>query len=130
RAIHEKPASTFSPRAPETSPDEIAYGRGRPEAVPGAKLLERRRRKGPVAVQVLGVDAGGDEENVDPHLERAGDVGAHRVADRERVDRRMRLARIDRLTAHLLIALRERARAINQRIAALHDEIGVGADHR
>ena len=79
------------------------------------------------------MNAGGDEQRVEPLAGGAGDIGAHRVADRQHprtrerrfsrrarrgqrgaIDRRVRLARIDRLAAERLVGLGQRAGAIDQ----------------
>ena len=48
---------------------------------------------------------------------------------RKVVDRRMGLAEVQRRAADLLVKLRERARAIDPRLAHVHDDVGIGAQH-
>ena len=49
--------------------------------------------------------------------------------ERRLVDRRMRLAAIKHLAAERRVGVGERAGAIDQRVAALDDDVGIGADH-
>ena len=100
-------------------------------------------------IELAAMDAVGDEQGVEPGRGGAGEIGAQRVADRQRprrrdrraaqrrdplqrrrVDRPMRLAGVDRLAAERLVELGERAGAIDELVAAMDDEIGIGADHR
>ncbi len=95
------------------------------------------------------MDAGGDEQAIDPERDRTLEVGAHRVADRQHaamrgvaaarlrrrghrlvVDRAIRLAGIDHVAALGGIAVRDRAGAVDQVLAALDHDVGIGADHR
>ena len=58
-----------------------------------AEHLGQRRRIGIVAVaQLLGVDAGGDEQAIDAEIGRAFQIGAHRIADRQHAAERGRAA--------------------------------------
>ena len=60
----------------------------------------------------------------------AGDAArAGRGGERGLVDRPVRLAGIEHLAALLAVEIGDRSRAIEQRVAALHDEIGIGAHH-
>ena len=101
------------------------------------------------AMHLVAMDAGADEQRVEPLPHGARDVGAHAVADGQRprrfdrpaqrrlrgrqrraVDRRIGLAGVNRLAAQFLIAPGERARAVDQRRAPMDDEVGIGADER
>ena len=92
--------------------------------------------------------AAGDEQRIGARCNAAGNIGAHRIANRQGacrrdcrlayfmghredaiVDRRTRLAGPDYFAARLLIALRDCAGAIDQVVAAFHDKIGIGANH-
>src|SRR5258708_6697712 len=90
------------------------------------------------------MDAGGDEQAVDPDAARAGKVGPQAVADGEDAalvdDAEQREAGVeergDRLAvpahapAERLVALRQRAGADGETPAMADDEVGIGADHR
>src|SRR4029079_10147935 len=97
------------------------------------QLVYRSRIELIDALEFLGMDAAGEEKTIDPETERAGEVGAHRISDRQYtvergwpaaalggerhgafIDRPVRLAVEDRLAAEFAIELRDRARAIDQ----------------
>ena len=94
------------------------------------------------------MDAGGDEQDVQPLGVGALDVGGHPVADAEHprardrtagqalglrdaqlIDGRMGLAGHDHLAAEGLVELGERAAAVDQPVAPLDHDVGIGADH-
>ena len=108
---------------------------------------EALRIDGAVGQRVVAVDAAGDEQHVEPGRLGAEHVGAEAVADGERaarrpaqrlragrkrgfVDRGIGLAGVDDLAAERLVSLAERARAIHEVVAAVDDQVGVGADER
>ncbi len=62
--------------------------------------------------------------------ERAAAAELRDLTLRRGVDRRMRLADEDRLAAELVVEPRERAGAVDEPVAALDDDVGIGADHR
>src|ERR1700744_828546 len=113
------------------------------------QFLERSGSELVDPLEFLGMNAPGDEEAVDAEAMRAGKVGAHGVADGEDtieldlvaamlggerdgalVDRPVRLAVEDHLATELAVELGDGAGAIDQPVAALDDDIGVGADQR
>src|SRR5579883_1134665 len=65
------------------SPDEIVDDRGRPQSVACGELLEGGVIDRVRAADLVAMNAGGDEQRVDSLRERAGYVGAHRIADRD-----------------------------------------------
>ena len=91
----------------------------------------------------------GTEQAIHAEGGRAGKVGADRIADREHaperrhlaaaqrgglgegrlINQRMRLAAIERLAAERDISVGQRPGAVDQGIAALDDDVGIGADH-
>ena len=95
------------------------------------------------------MNAPGDEERVESRSGGARDIGLHPVADGEHaalverraarplrkrqrpiIDRRIGLAGVDDRAANLLVPARERAGAIDERLAAMDDDVRIGADHR
>ena len=91
------------------------------------------------ALEFLGMDAAGEEKTIDSETERAGEIGSHRISDRQHavergrpaaafggqrhgafIDRPVRFAVEDRLAAEFAIELGDRARAIDQAVAALN----------
>src|SRR5205814_4365943 len=93
------------------------------------------------------MDAAGHEQAIDPETVSAGEIGAHGIADRENpvewnrvtlplggkldcalIDRPVRLAVENHLAAELAIEFGDRAGAIDQPVAALDDDVGIGAD--
>ena len=100
-------------------------------------------------LEFAGMNAADHEQAVDPERLRAGKVGPHAIADRQHavqrrrlaarcggqrhraiVDRTMRLAVEDHLAAEFAIQFGDRAGAIDQPVAALDHDIGIGADER
>ena len=99
-----------------------------------------------VAVQVCAMDAVGDKQgiNSDPHC--TGNVGFRTIANRQHaprvesparsfkpgprqiIDRPVRLAGHDAASAHLRVETRDRAGAIDQALAGVHNNVGIGAD--
>jgi hypothetical protein len=107
----------------------------------GVELIE--------AFEVFGMDASGHEQAIDPKTVGARQIRPHRIPDRENtveldrvalalggechgplIDRPVRLAVKDHLTAEFAIELGDGARALDQAVAAFDDDIGVGADQR
>src|SRR5919202_1426546 len=101
------------------------------------------------ALEFLRVDAAGDEQAVDAKTVSAGKIGAHGIADRQHmaqlgrmaaafggerhralIDRTVRLAVEYDLAAELAIEFGDRAGAIDQTVAALDDDVRIGADQR
>jgi len=95
----------------------------------------------------FGRDAAGDEERIEAFAEPSLDIGFKPVADGEnagirdfpperrdpvtckRIDGRPGLAEIEHLAAHFLVEPCQRAGAIEDRIAVMDDDIGIGAEH-
>src|SRR3954465_4614789 len=107
------------------------------------QLLDRGRIELVEAREFLGKDAAGEEKAVYSEAERAGEIGAHRIPDRQHtvergrpaaafggerhgafIDRPVRLAVEDRLAAEFAIELGDRTRAIDQAVAAFDDDVG------
>src|SRR6202162_4301151 len=101
------------------------------------------------ALEVLGVDAPGHEQAIDPEAVGAGQIRPDGIPDRQNaaewyrlaaalggkrdralVDRPVRLAVEDHFTAELEIEFGDGARAIDQPVAAFDDDVRVGADQR
>ena len=93
------------------------------------------------------MNAARDEQNVEPPRRRAAHVGREAVADgehppglasqrlrddaeREIVDRRMRLAGVGHGAAKRRVIARQRPRAIDEVGPAMDDDVGIGADER
>src|SRR3954464_2992085 len=106
------------------------------------QLLDRGRIELVDALEFLGMDAAGEEKTIDAETECAGEVGPHRIPDRQHtvergwpaapfggerhrafIDRPVRLAVEDRLAAQFSIELGDRARAIDQAVAAFDDDV-------
>ena len=95
------------------------------------------------------MDAGDHEQAIDAEGRRAFDIGAHRIADRQDatmfgafaarglgksqcllVDGTVRLASEDDVAACGRVEISDRARTIDELVAALDHDVGIGADHR
>src|SRR5438270_532572 len=95
------------------------------------------------------MNAAGYEQAIDPETMGAGEIGAHGIADRQNpfelnrptsplsgkldralIDRPVRLAIENHLAAELAIELGDGAGTIDQPVAALDDNVGIGADQR
>ena len=91
----------------------------------------------------------GDEQRVDAKVGRALQVRAHRIPDRQHpppivaaaaralgqrqrllVDRSIGFAGIEHLAAGGGVAVRDRAGAVDQPVAAFDHHVGIGADHQ
>src|SRR5829696_6529660 len=133
-----------------SAPDQMLAHADRPELVfaePSPHMLDLQAAGR--EAKLHGVDAARDEERVDAEPCGAGDVGTHGVADGEDavqgdsftaaqlrahrqgglVDRPVRLAGIIGAPADLLVCHGEGTGAPNEAIAALDDEVRIGADH-
>src|SRR5438128_11740140 len=101
------------------------------------------------ALKILGVDAARDEQAIDPEAVGARQIGAHGIPDGENavelnrmvlalggkrhgalIDRSVWLAIKDHFAAELAIEFGDGARAVDQAVAALDDDVGVGGDQR
>ena len=56
------------------------------------QLFHRGRIELVDALEFLGMDAAGEEKTIDSETERAGEVGPHRISDRQHTVERGRLA--------------------------------------
>src|SRR5579859_2811228 len=128
------------------SPLELAHQRAGRMA---EQFLDGSRIELIQAFELLGVNAARDEQAIDAKTMRAGEVGSHGIADGEHpaersrlappfgrqrhgalVDRTVRLAVENRLAAEFCVEFGDRARAIDQAVAAFDDDVGIGADQR
>src|SRR5262249_51136145 len=112
-----------------------------------ARRREDARQRGGVGIvlvaELLGVDACGHEQAIDAEGGGALEIGAHRIADRQQamalhraaargfgkderllVDRPIGLAGIDHLAARGRIGIGDRARAVDELVAALDHHVG------
>src|SRR6478609_8265939 len=113
------------------------------------QLLYRSRIELVDALEILGVNAAGYEQAIDPEAVGACQIGARRIPDGENavelnrmalalggerhgalIDRPVRLAVKNHFAAKLAIEFGDGARAIDQPVAAFDDDIGIGADQR
>ena len=95
-----------------------------------------------------GVDAGRDEQAIKPEVARSLQIGANRITDCEHaiaadlrtahglrhgerlfVDRSVRFAGVEHLSAERCINVSQCARAVNELLAALHHKVRIGAQH-
>src|SRR5262249_12317051 len=99
--------------------------------------------------EFFGMDASSYEQAINTESRCALEIGAHGVADGQHtmmlhalparalgkrhcllVDGAVGLAGKDDLTARRRVEVRDRARAIDELVAALDHDVGIGADHR
>src|SRR5215472_14121532 len=118
-----------------------------------ARRREDARQRGGVGIvavaELLGVDACGHKKEIIPKGGGPLKTRAHQIADPKKaralhrpaargfgkgerllVDRPIGLAGIDHLAARGRIGIGDRARAVDELVAALDHHVGVGADHR
>src|SRR6516225_7103804 len=131
------------------SPDQFAHHAARLDAGGGEHRVEGRQIRCFARTVFFGVNPRGNEHTIQTQGGGTLEIGPHRItngehsligqclgvaqsgrgSERELIDRRVRLAAIEHIAAEFGIRIGERAGAIHQRIAALDNDVGIGADH-